>query len=147
MKIQNLKKDLKIFITKTNLLKNSYYIVENRFKNLDKNTSNSFDRTELTRVGLLFSKLLLPLETNSYPSSLTLNKFDNLKALINYFTSLKKRENIMAYVIKTKFLFFKRSSVFGLFLFLDFLVVHKIKFLINNTTRLHFLIKETSSNL
>jgi len=120
MKIQNLKKDLKIFIAKTNLLKSSYYIVENRFKNPDKNISNSFDRTELTRVGLIFSKLLLPLETNSHPSSLTLNKFNNLKALIDYSIRLKKRENIMAYVIKTKFLFFKRSSVFGLFFIFGF---------------------------
>jgi hypothetical protein len=142
MKTQHLKKDLKVFLTKTNLLKNSFYIIESQLKKSDKVLLQSFDSTELTKVGLLSSNFACRFDKNFLASSLVLKKFDNLITLINYFDQLKKKSFCSAYAIKTKSLFFKCSSVFRLFLFIDFLVIYKMKFLINNTTRSNFFVKE-----
>lgn len=142
MKTQYLKKDLKILITKTNLLKNSHYIIKNQLKNPDKNIPNSFNKTKLTRFGILTSDIFINANNNKLKIAMILKKFNSLKTLTDSFARFKKNENATVYVIRIKSFFFRGMGSFHFFLSSDSLVIYKVTSLVNNTTRSNFFVKE-----
>lgn len=117
-----------------------YFIIESQSKEVK---NSIFDTRKLTKFGFFFSKSLFCLDKNNLMSSLFLKNFNNLEGLNAYSKNFDKKKNSFSYIIKLKSFFFKRLSTLNLFLFLDFVIINKVKFLIANIFRSNYFLKNT----
>ena len=125
MKIQQLKKKLNHHIINIFFRNNDYCLIINRNKKIN--------NLILNKKFFYISKTALTFIDKSFFSSLQLVNVKNSDVLYNYCLLNKNKSKILLHIIKLKNFLIKGKKTLKIYLFLDFLLLIKLKFFFSNT--------------